>query len=177
MKIKNIFSMVLLISAGLFAFNCSSTQKKDEPVVEKKEVPTTNDAAVLKTEAPGPESIIEEANNKLKDKFITGYEKNQTKLNVPGWVSNSLPEVKAILATIPEGYSLLVEGHADESGSSSINQKISSERAKNIYDLLVANGVSAKKLKHQGFSNKYLLSGIDPLDGKNRRVTFKVVKQ
>src|SRR5690554_1344648 len=66
-------------------------------------------------------------------------------------------------------------GYADEIGNADYNQKLSERRAKRVYDILIATGVSADRLSYSG-------GGQDASVDKNssparqlvRRVTFKL---
>lgn len=66
-------------------------------------------------------------------------------------------------------------GYADELGGAAYNSNLSEKRAKKVYDILVASGISASRLSHQG-------NGEDASVDKSskearqlvRRVTFKL---
>jgi len=176
MKMKST-SILLAALIGAIAVNCGSAETKKEPVVEKTPE-VKKDQGALNLQSSGPDVIVDEANKKLSDRLITGYEKNQVDVNtMPGWLKSALPIVKEIAATVPAGYVLLVEGHTDQSGTDAINQTISEGRARVVFNLLVSNGIAKDKLRYQGSGTKYLLNSADPYDGKNRRVTFKIVKK
>ena len=49
-----------------------------------------------------------------------------------------------------------IEGHADpQTGSAAVNQRISEQRAKGVYDYLVNKGVNPKQLKYEGMGDKH----------------------
>jgi len=174
-KIEKLTTGVLLFAATVLSFQCESTQPKTETPVEEanQEIEDTGENLALKGAA-----YVDEANNKLKKYYITGYRKNQTDMgNVPGWNSEIFPAVKQAIASLPEGYVLMVEGHADRSGNKRVNDRVSNDRAKNIYKKLIAEGVPASKLGYKGYADTRLMNQSDPYDGKNRRVTFQIVKK
>jgi hypothetical protein len=72
-----------------------------------------------------------------------------------------------------------VEGHADERGPDSFNQKLSEDRARAVLEFLVKQGISAERLSSMGFGSTRPL-----VDKKseyalllNRRVEFTVTRQ
>ncbi len=49
-----------------------------------------------------------------------------------------------------------IEGHADpQTGTAAVNQRISEQRAKSVYDYLVNKGVNPKQLKYEGMGDKH----------------------
>lgn len=52
---------------------------------------------------------------------------------------NAFPEAEAVLT-----------GYADEIGSSNYNMKLSEDRAKKIYDIVIASGIDASRLSYKG---------------------------
>jgi len=72
--------------------------------------------------------------------------------------------------------SIAIHGHTDNAGNAADNLKLSTDRAKMVYDLLVLNGIDAKKLSYKGFgATKPIASNITE-KGKalNRRTEFMV---
>ncbi|MCL4157800.1 UNVERIFIED_CONTAM: hypothetical protein GTU68_053071 [Idotea baltica] len=74
--------------------------------------------------------------------------------------------------------SVTVEGHCDERGTTEYNMALGANRAKAIYDVLVANGVSPKMLSTVSYGEEL---PVDPAHNemawsKNRRVHFTVSK-
>lgn len=67
-----------------------------------------------------------------------------------------------------------IEGHADKRQTSdrAHNDKLSTDRAKAVYDYLVAKGVSAENLKYVGYGFRHPKVENDPVEGnvENRRV-------
>jgi outer membrane protein OmpA-like peptidoglycan-associated protein len=72
--------------------------------------------------------------------------------------------------------SIAIHGHTDNAGSATENMKLSADRAKMVFDLLVLNGIDAKRLSFKGFgATKPIASNITE-KGKalNRRTEFMV---
>ncbi len=66
-------------------------------------------------------------------------------------------------------------GYADEIGNESYNTSLSEKRAKMVYDILIASGVDAGRLTHQGGGEDTSVSkDSSPARQLVRRVTFKL---
>lgn len=72
------------------------------------------------------------------------------------------------------GSTAIIEGHADKRAKSSRshNEKLSTSRAKAVYDYLIAKGVPAQSLKYVGYGFRHPKVENDPVNGnlENRRV-------
>ena len=70
-----------------------------------------------------------------------------------------------------------VYGHTDSTGSDQYNQSLSERRAKAVSDYLTSRGVSASRVRWQGFGETQSVASNDTIDGraKNRRVEIKIV--
>lgn len=171
MKIKKIITVAFI---GLLFANCESTQTKDTPPVAK----THNQSSEPEPAKKDISLDINSMNEQLKQVKITGFKKNQTKLaSTPTWLDESYPVFKNVLTELPDGYVLLVRGHCDQSGTQAINQKVSTQRAEYIYNLLVQKGLSRNKIEYKGYAARETIEGLDPLDAKNRRVSFQIIKE
>jgi outer membrane protein OmpA-like peptidoglycan-associated protein len=97
------------------------------------------------------------------------------------WAKIAAPVVKEILNKLPDGYALELRGHADSSGPETAegdkpgNLKISTDRAKAVYDSLGRSGISSPKITYRGVGSSEPLAGVDPKSGEQRRVTFVIV--
>lgn len=81
-----------------------------------------------------------------------------------------------------------IEGHTDSRGSKELNQTLSKDRAKAVYDYLIGKGVLEKRLSYKGFgASKPIISDeeIEKMEHikdkekayqENRRVAYKIVK-
>jgi outer membrane protein OmpA-like peptidoglycan-associated protein len=72
----------------------------------------------------------------------------------------------------------VVEGHTDNSGKPAYNMKLSQERAKDVMDFLVAQGVSADRITSVGFGETRPIADNKTKAGRalNRRVDVVMVK-
>lgn len=68
----------------------------------------------------------------------------------------------------------LIEGHTDNSGSASLNQSLSEQRARSVYDYLVSKGVDGSRLDSVGRGSSQPLPGKTVDDPQNRRVAIVV---
>ena len=93
------------------------------------------------------------------------------------------PKVKGLLdevASIMTNYSqtiFILEGHTDNSGPKTFNQKLSEERASSVKDYLVNLGISSDRMSTIGFGEDKPNASNGTRKGRinNRRVEFKVV--
>ncbi|MFK7809482.1 MAG: OmpA family protein [Saprospiraceae bacterium] len=71
-----------------------------------------------------------------------------------------------------------VNGHTDNVGSEEDNLKLSNNRAKAVYDYLVANGISSDRLSYKGFGETEPIADNETPENRrlNRRTEFVVVK-
>jgi OOP family OmpA-OmpF porin len=80
------------------------------------------------------------------------------------------------LVTHPE-ISLQISGHTDDIGTEEYNLELSINRAKSVYNWLIAKGIESKRLKYIGFGKSAPL--YDETDDKyralNRRVEVKII--
>ena len=90
-------------------------------------------------------------------------------------VQEELAEIYTILSSNPT-VSVVVEGHADETGSEGYNQKLSEKRATAAAEYLIQLGVSADRLSTVGYGETSPLTENNTSEGRaaNRRVEFKV---
>ncbi|WP_051640645.1 OmpA family protein [Thiomicrorhabdus sp. Milos-T2] len=69
-----------------------------------------------------------------------------------------------------------IEGHTDSDGSSSYNQQLSENRAKNVAFHLMDNGISRDRIVTYGYGEERPIASNKTAEGKrmNRRVTFLI---
>lgn len=74
-------------------------------------------------------------------------------------------------------YNLSINGHTDNTGKESANQKLSEKRAKACYDFLIKKGIDPSRLSSQGFGESRSVADNNTLKGRslNRRVEFNLV--
>jgi len=77
----------------------------------------------------------------------------------------------------PEWESIIIEGHADKSGSAETNQRLSERRAERVKVQMIKQGMAAEKLDAQGLGeSKPRVDGDDEeARKKNRRVEFVII--
>ncbi|MDQ7917327.1 OmpA family protein [Mesonia sp. MT50] len=113
----------------------------------------------------------------IKDLISNGYVNVYFKFNSTQPETYSLEAVNYLVKYMNENSSANAEliGYADEIGNADYNLQLSEKRAKKVYDILIASGVSADRLEYKG-------EGIDDSVDKSsnearqlvRRVTFKL---
>lgn len=67
---------------------------------------------------------------------------------------------------------ITIEGHTDSTGSDSVNQPLSENRAKSVYSFLAAQGINSQRMTTVGYSSYKPVADNTTADGraKNRRV-------
>jgi len=70
-----------------------------------------------------------------------------------------------------------VYGHTDSTGSDQYNQALSERRASTVANYLVMQGVSAARIRSQGYGETMPIASNDTIEGRarNRRVEIKIV--
>jgi outer membrane protein OmpA-like peptidoglycan-associated protein len=91
----------------------------------------------------------------------------------------SKPVIAEIVSYLNENpdVKIVVEGHTDNVGSESSNQKLSENRAMNVVNKLIENGIKEERLSIKGYGSKQPVSDNDSETGRaqNRRVTIRKV--
>lgn len=77
-----------------------------------------------------------------------------------------------------ENLAIEIQGHTDNVGEDKMNEKLSENRAKAVYDFLIKNGISAKRLSYKGYGETKPNFDNNTEEGrqKNRRTEFIVTK-
>ena len=72
-----------------------------------------------------------------------------------------------------------IHGHTDNIGSPISNLKLSTNRAKSVYDFLIEMGISNNRLSYKGFGETEPLVSNDGEQNRaiNRRTEFYIVKK
>lgn len=93
--------------------------------------------------------------------------------------TESKSELKKIIEFLNLNPTVRIEisGHTDNQGNDQINQALSENRAKAVYQYLVNNGVIAQKLLYKGYGKTQPIAPNTTDDGRalNRRTEFKIV--
>lgn len=87
-----------------------------------------------------------------------------------------LNQVADILRRYPD-YNLIISGHTDNTGSASINQRLSEKRAKTCYEYLISRNISSSRLGYAGYGETRPIADNKTKEGQelNRRVEFDLV--
>ena len=90
----------------------------------------------------------------------------------------SASELTVIIKLLEKNPTLKIEigGHTDNSGTEELNKKLSENRAKSVYDYLIAKGVAAGRLSYKGYAAAKPVADNNTPEGKakNRRTEFLV---
>jgi outer membrane protein OmpA-like peptidoglycan-associated protein len=163
---KKNFIISFLISL-IFALGCASTPA---PQPAKEVSPNVPDISSL--------------NQQLTNNSIGGFAYKSSRLDSAKWdiwATKASPVVKEIISKLPDGYVLQVTGHTDASGPEEPegvkpgNMKISTDRAKTVYDALKRANINSPKITYKGVGSSELLNNYDSKAAEQRRVTFKIV--
>jgi outer membrane protein OmpA-like peptidoglycan-associated protein len=104
------------------------------------------------------------------------FAKKSARLNTHSF--EELERVTKLLKDHPTSH-ILIEAHTDSDGTKVANLRLSQQRAKSVYDYLVAQGIAAQRLKTRGSGE---LKPIAPNDSeankaRNRRFELIVMRQ
>ena len=119
----------------------------------------------------------------VKNNIQTG-EKITLKVSFELGKSYLLPESYSELNKLSQylfrhpNFVIKINGHSDNSGSKSKNQKLSEQRAQAVFEYLIGKGVQ-NKMYYQGYGSSVPIADNSTDDGKakNRRVEFEIVRQ
>ncbi len=91
---------------------------------------------------------------------------------------NRLTQVARALKDQANNAHFVVEGYTDSRGSSSLNEKLSRERAESVYDFLIRQGLDANRLRFEGKGESNPIASNDTPEGRanNRRVEIVISK-
>ncbi|MES2418796.1 MAG: OmpA family protein [Bacteroidota bacterium] len=72
-----------------------------------------------------------------------------------------------------------IQGHTDNVGETKLNEKLSENRAKEVYNFLIVNGINAKRLTYKGFGESMPRADNATAAGRqlNRRTAFIITKK
>lgn len=94
-------------------------------------------------------------------------------------IEESRVDLDKVLDLMQQNPTLKVElaGHTDNIGKAADNQRLSEQRAKAVYDYLIAHGVAADRLTYKGYGDTHPIAdnSTDAGRAQNRRTTFTVI--
>ncbi len=72
-----------------------------------------------------------------------------------------------------------IQGHTDNVGNDADNMQLSKNRAKTVYDYVLANGISASRVSHHGYGETKPRATNDTEEGRaqNRRTVFVIISK
>ena len=87
-----------------------------------------------------------------------------------------LDEVANTLTNNPDITAVRIEGHTDDTGSRSLNRKLSQDRADAVRTYLIDKGIDGERLTAKGFGPDKPIGDNQTEDGReqNRRVEFNI---
>ncbi|MBO7191638.1 MAG: OmpA family protein [Elusimicrobiaceae bacterium] len=87
----------------------------------------------------------------------------------------TLTDLNRVLKKYPKNR-IIVQGYTDSTGSDAINNKLSTERAKAVYDFLLGSGLKTLSIKYVGYGSSNPIASNDTAEGraKNRRVVLAI---
>lgn len=87
----------------------------------------------------------------------------------------TLSDLNRVLKKYPKNR-IVVQGYTDSTGSAAINQKLSTQRAKAVYDYLLGTGLKTLSITYVGFGASNPIASNDTEAGRaqNRRVVLSI---
>lgn len=125
-------------------------------------------------EGKGIETDIQEHTLTLNIPGNIGFDPNSASIN---WNLHSILDAISPVLKEYKYTSILVLGHSDSKGNPEVNQRLSEQRGKAIYDYFIHSGVSSGRLSYQGVSdNDPLIKDAETTLERalNRRITLKI---
>jgi outer membrane protein OmpA-like peptidoglycan-associated protein len=102
------------------------------------------------------------------------FESNEYKLK-----AESTTELERLVKMMTQNPNLKIEisGHTDNTGSEAVNQRLSENRAKAVYDFLISRNIAANRLKYVGYGLSKPIAPNDTEAGRaqNRRTEVKII--
>jgi outer membrane protein OmpA-like peptidoglycan-associated protein len=93
--------------------------------------------------------------------------------------TKSYVELNRLVAFLQDNSEIVIEleGHTDYVGSDEYNQKLSTKRAKAIYDYLIQAGIARNRLAYRGYGKKCPVVPNNSYENRqlNRRVAFRIL--
>jgi len=87
----------------------------------------------------------------------------------------TLTDLNRVLKKYPKNR-IVVQGYTDSTGSDAVNQKLSTARAKAVYDFLLGSGLKTLSISYVGYGPANPVASNDTEEGraKNRRVVLSI---
>ena len=92
----------------------------------------------------------------------------------------SMAELNLLLDFLNSNDNIYIEiqGHTDSIGENKINEKLSNNRAKEVYNFLIKHGIVAKRITYKGYGSTKPRADNESEEGRqqNRRTEFLITK-
>ena len=183
---KKIFFVLSVAAVSVYLSCGGGSQVKQAPAkVEPAQPVVQAEAPSVQAPSVDADLWVRSSNEQLERIPVGGFGYKSSEVppqSWDAWATTSAPVVSGVLSKLPAGYVLQVTGHTDASGPESAegqkpgNIRISTARAKAVYDSLKKKGISSPKMTYKGVGSSEPIAGVDPRDAAQRRVTFRVVK-
>ena len=125
-----------------------------------------------------PDANVERQSDRLLVTFPgdTLFDSGSSSIS-PG-AQQRLAQLAQTLNRYPES-NVVIRGYTDSTGSEASNLRLSEDRANNVRNYLVSNGVSARRITAMGFGEQFPLASNASEAGRqqNRRVEIEIVPQ
>ena len=165
----------LIIGSAILAFFVSACGGGEQVKTEQKA-----DEPQVQSGAGADEMAIRAINNQISEFFIDGFAGDSAKIRDKenmAKMKRIVGLVKPIVNKVPDGYVMQITGHTADYESTARQKKVSEARAKAVYNALINEGVSAKKLVYRGVGSDEPRPGYDKKDFAQRCVSFKSIKK
>lgn len=116
--------------------------------------------------------VVTQEDRKVVDEAIKNLEFDLSKATIRPVSFQSLDRVAELL--VNKHFSLKLSGHTDNTGSNSLNMRLSKERAEAVKNYLVSKGANASRIEAVGYGSSQPIATNSTAEGrqKNRRVEF-----
>ena len=171
-------SLQILIGSIIFAFVVSACGGGAQQV--KTDQKTDDTQVKVQSGGGADDMVIKAINDEIKEFFIDGFSGDSAKIRDQEDMEKMkkiVKLVKPIVNRVPDGYVMQITGHTADYETASRQKTVSTSRAKSVYDALVKEGVSAKKLVYRGVGSDEPREGYAKKDFAQRCVSFKAVKK
>ncbi|MBU2950117.1 OmpA family protein [Tamlana agarivorans] len=126
---------------------------------------------------PSPAPKVTEAVLKTLNAYAKTILFNNGKATLKDSSKAVLDNIVGVLKDYPNSH-FSINGHTDSSGSDTLNQKLSENRASAVMTYLIENGISSSRLSHKGFGESNPIDDNTTKEGRrnNRRVEVVLVR-
>jgi len=163
---KKVISLLSAVLFAAFLTSCAETAQ------DKTTTPSVK--------ADTGDMVLTQINNQVKDFSVDGFGGASSKIKSSEDLENMkriVGLVKPVIDKLPDGYVMMIKGHAAAYPTKALQRSVSKARAYAVYKELKKAGVPASKMSYKGVDIKEPLEGYDAKDFKQRRVSFTAIKK